>query len=182
MARRAATIEYLERLVDWAGGRAEFCAATGITQPNLSSYLSGNKPVAWKRLRTATSEVFGTPPAFVPVIEGYNLIEKGLPSLGDLPHVPGIYGLFDSAMRVLYYGKATSLYAEVRQTLRRKVADVRPWVGKKNLTLREITAYISAYTIERSDDAFRHDVEAFGLRFLVNDTFNKNGATFKRKS
>lgn len=182
LARKAATIEYLERLVVWAGGRAAFCASTGITQPNLSSYLNGNKPVAWKRLKKATSQVFGTPPAFVPILEGYDLVANGLPSLRDLGRVPGIYGLFDSAMRVLYYGKATSLYAEIRQTLGRKVAEVRPWTGNNILTLREITAYVSAYAIERGDDAFRHDVEVLGLRFLVNNTFNKRGGNFKRKS
>jgi hypothetical protein len=181
MARSAATVEYLHRLVEWAGGRKSFCTLTKITPSNLSDYLRGTKPIAWKRLRTATAEVFGVPPAFVPVLEGYDLDEKGLPTLRDLPKEPGIYGLFDSAMRVLYYGKAKSLYAEVRQTLGRKVAEVRPWSGAKNLTFREITRYISAYTVVRGDEAFRHDVEAFGLRFLVNNTFNKKGATFRRK-
>lgn len=93
---------------------------------------------------------------------------------------PGIYGLFDSAMRVLYYGKATSLYAEVRQTLGRKVGEVRPWTGAKNLTFHEVAAYLSAYRIIRGDAKYVHDVEAFGLRFLVNNTFNKNGGVFKR--
>jgi hypothetical protein len=182
MARSAATVEYLLRLVDWAGGKKTFCSLTKITPSNLSDYLRGGKTIAWKRLHTATSQVFGVPPAFVALLEGHDLETHGLPTLSKLPKEPGIYGLFDSAMRVLYYGKATSLYAEVRQTLGRKVAEVRPWSGSKNLTLREITKYISAYTIARSDEAFRHDVEAFGLRFLVNNTFNKNGATFKRKA
>jgi hypothetical protein len=48
--------------------------------------------------------------------------------------------------------------------------------------LREITKYVSAYKIVRGDETFRHDIEVFGLRFLVNNTFNKNGGSFKRKS
>jgi hypothetical protein len=182
MARSSATIEYLIRLIEWSGGKGPFCARTTITPSNLSDYLRGAKPISWKRLHSATSQVFGVPPAFEPVIEGYDLEVEGLPDLSTLPKDPGIYGLFDSAMRVLYYGKATSLYAEVRQTLKRRVAEVRPWTGAKNLTLREITKYVSAYKIVRGDETFRHDIEVFGLRFLVNNTFNKNGGSFKRKS
>ena len=70
--------------------------------------------------------------------------------------------------------------AEVRQTLGRRVAEVRPWTGAKNLTFREVAAYLSVYRIIRGDATYVHDVEAFGLRFLVNNTFNKNGGSFKR--
>jgi hypothetical protein len=180
MPRRAATVEYLERLVEWAGGRPSLCRKTGIAPQNLAAYLNGSKSISWKRLRTATAEVFGEPPAFQPVVEGYDLRVEGLPDLPELPREPGIYGLFDSAMRALYFGKATSLYAEVRQTLGRRVGEVRPWTGAKNLTFREVTAYLSAYRMIRGDAKYLHDVEAFGLRFLVNNTFNKNGGTFKR--
>lgn len=182
MGRKAATIEYLERLVEWAGSRANFASLTGIAQPNLTAYLNGGKRIAWKRLKSATQEVLGRAPAFLPIIEGYDLRAHGKPTLGVLPAEPGLYALYDSAMRVLYYGKATSLYAEVRQTLDRHVAEVRPWSGAKNLTFQQITAYLSAYRIVRGDADFRHDVEAFGLRLLVNNTFNKNGGKFKRTS
>lgn len=180
MPRKRATIEFLERLVDWAGGRPAFCKLTGIHQPNLTSYLNGTKSISWKRLRKAVEHVFGIPPAFQPIVEGFDVAENGLPSLADVPKEPGIYALYDSAMRVIYYGRATSLYAEVRQTLNRRVAEVRPWTGQKNLTFLSITAYMSAYRIVRADAQFIHDVEAFGLRLLVNNTFNKKGGTFKR--
>jgi hypothetical protein len=36
MGRKAATIEYLDRLVEWAGSRTAFCRLTGIKQPNLA--------------------------------------------------------------------------------------------------------------------------------------------------
>lgn len=182
MARSAATVEYLKRLIEWAGGKKSFCELTTITPSNLSDYLRGVKSIAWKRLHSATEQVFGVPPAFIPVLEGFDVTANGLPTLKILPNEPGIYGLFDSAMRVLYYGKASSLYFEVRQTLSRRVAEVRPWTGAKNLTLREITTYVSAYTISRGDETFRHDVEALGLRFIVNNTFNIKGGIFKRKS
>jgi hypothetical protein len=85
-------------------------------------------------------------------------------------------------MRLLYYGKATNLRAEVAQTLRRKVGEVRPWTGAKNLTFKQVSVFLSAYEIRRGDSDFRHDVEALGLRLFVNNTFNKNGASFKRTS
>ena len=179
MARKAGTVEYLERLVGWAGGRTSFLRLTGISPPNLTSYLNGSKNITWDRLRKAASHVYGEPPAFIPIFEGYDLA-SGLPTLDEIGKVPGIYAFFDSAMKVIYFGKAASLYEEVRQTLKRKVAEVRPWTGAKDLTFREITRYCSAYEIARSDASFRHDVEALGLRIMVNNTFNKNGATFKR--
>lgn len=237
MPRRSSTVEYLERLVTWAGGKPNFCALTGIQASNLSAYLAGSKPIHWKRLQTATQEVFDTSekpeieyleqliawaggavpfrtmtkitqanlsdyrsgskniawkrlrrateqvmmPAFHPLLEGHDLMLKGFPTVSDLPRTPGLYALFDSAMRVVYYGKATSLYAEVGQTLKRRVGEVRPWTGAKNLTFDEISTYLSAYTIARGDEMFRHDVEALGLRLMVNNTFNKNSGSFKRK-
>ena len=137
MGRRAATVEYLERLIVWAGGRKQFLLATGIRGPNLTAYLNGSKNIGWKRLQTATQEVFGVPPAFIPVVEGFNLTEAS-PTVADLSHEPGVYALFDSAMRLLYFGKATDLYAETHQTLRRSAPEVRPWTGARNLTFRTI--------------------------------------------
>jgi hypothetical protein len=180
MGRKRATVEYLEKLVEFAGGRREFCRRTGILSPNLTAYLNATKSVSWDRLERASTRVFGEPPAFVPVVEGRDLREH--PSLAVLPTGGGIYGLFDSAMRLLYYGKATNLRAEVAQTLRRKVGEVRPWTGAKNLTFKQVSVFLSAYEIRRGDSDFRHDVEALGLRLFVNNTFNKNGASFKRTS
>jgi hypothetical protein len=181
MGRRRASVEYLDRLVEFAGGRRQFCRLTGIRQPNLTAYLNASKAISWKRLRSATSQVFGEPPAFVPIVEGHNLNYSS--SLATaLPRDAGLYALFDSAMRLIYYGKAANLRVEVQQTLRRRVGEVRPWTGKRNLIFREISTYLSAYTIARGDAVFRHDVEALGLRLLVNNTFNRNGAKFRRKS
>lgn len=182
MGRKVATIEYLEKLVEWAGGTQSFCNKTGIKQSNLCDYLAGSKTISWKRLKSATLSIFGEPPAFVPIIEGYNYVEHGAPSLAQLPKEPGIYALFDSAMRVIYYGRATKLYDEVRQTLNRKIREVRPWNGKKDLQFKDITVYLSAFRIVRGDATFVHDIEAFGLHFLVNNTFNKKGGTFTRKN
>ncbi len=168
--------------MEWSGGRAKFCAKTGVRASNLSAYLAGTKKISFDRLESATKKVFGEPPAFQPVVEGFNVAISGLPTIAQLPKEPGIYALYDSAMRVIYFGKATSLYMEVRQTLKRAVAEVRPWTGNKNLTFKDITTYLSAYRITRGDGKFIHDIEALGLRILVNNTFNKNGGSFKRKT
>jgi hypothetical protein len=178
--RKRATVEYLSKLVEFAGGGQQFCKLTGIQPSNLAAYLNSTKSISWGRLRIANERVFGEPPAFVKVVEGHNLRDN--PGLSVLPTHGGIYGLFDSAMRLLYFGKATSLRAEVGQTLRRNVGEVRPWTGAKNLTFKQVTVYLSAYEIVRGDAHFRHDVEALGLRLFVNNTFNKNGAKFKRTS
>jgi hypothetical protein len=116
------------------------------------------------------------------VIEGYDFMQDGIPTIADLPKVAGIYAFFDSAMRAVYYGKATNLYAEVRQTLRRKIKEVRPWTGAKNLAFSHITTYISAYEIVRGDGDFRHDLEALFHRVFVNNTFNIKSGDFKRTS
>src|SRR5271166_812063 len=50
MGRQAATIEYLEKLVYWAGGTKAFCQKTGVHQPNLSAYLAGYKRILLEKV------------------------------------------------------------------------------------------------------------------------------------
>ena len=85
-------------------------------------------------------------------------------------------------MRTLYYGKAANLYTEVRQTLGRRIKEVRPWTGARNLSFLDITTYISAYGIERGDVDFRHDIETLCHKLFVNNTFNIKSGDFKRLS
>jgi hypothetical protein len=181
MDLRPATVEYLIQLVAWSGGRQQFCAKTGVHVQNLSAYLNGTKRIAWKRLQAATRSVFGEPPAFVPVLELHDLRVDGIPALNKIGRESGVYALFDSAMRVLYFGKATDLYAEVRQTLKRSVDHVRTLDSRKTMKFGDVAAYLSAYYIPRSDATFRHDLEALGLRIMRNTTFNKNFGRFARK-
>lgn len=166
------------RLVQWAGGRKALCLATGIKEPNLSAYLLGTKSITWRRLEKATRHVLGEPPAFKPLVEGHPA-SSGPPTLDKVPRVSGLYAFFDSAMRVIYFGKATDLYAEIRQTWERPVSTVRPWSNKK-LRFKDVASYVSAYKIIRGDASFRHDVEALALRVLLNNTFNKNRGKFTR--
>jgi len=182
MGRKSGTVEFLERLVEWAGSRSNFVRRTGIAASSVSAYLAGTKPIAFKRLKNASEQLFGEAPAFVPILEGWDLFEGGRPSLSDIGAGPGLYALYDSAMRVIYFGKAANLYMEVRQTLGRHVAEVRPWTGAHNLRFVDIAYYLSAFRIERGDANFRHDVEVLVLRLLVNNTFNKKGGNFKRTS
>jgi hypothetical protein len=182
MPRKAASVEYLDRLVNWCGSRGTFCNLTKITPGNLADYLNSQKAISWRRLKRCNEQIFGNPPAFIAVIEGHDYEKDGLPTVTLLPNGPGIYGLFDSAMRVIYYGKATNLNAEVRQSLSRRIREVRPWTAAKNLKFSHITKYISAYRIVRGDSDFRHDVEALCHKLFVNNTFNQNGGSFKRTS
>jgi hypothetical protein len=69
-------------------GRAEFRRRTGILQPNLTAYINASKSVSWQRLERATEQVFGEPPAFVPVQEGHDL--RAAPSLTFLPTTGGL--------------------------------------------------------------------------------------------
>jgi len=132
--RKSQTREFLDRLVEFAGGDPEFCALTGVLRPNLTAYRNGTKPISWKRLKKATQDVFGEPPAFIPLVEGLDLKEK--PHLPGIADGAGLYGLFDSAMRLIYWGKATSLRVEIRQTLKRRVDEVHPWKTGKKLRFR----------------------------------------------
>jgi hypothetical protein len=88
MGRRASTVEYLHRLIGWAGGRKEFTHKTGIYASDVSHYLNGKKIITWKRLWTATEQVFGEPPAFIPQIEGWNLFDNGPPKHAQIGSGP----------------------------------------------------------------------------------------------
>jgi len=180
MSRKPATVEHLERLVDWAGGHAAFCRQTGILPPNLCAYLGGTKSISWERLRRANEHVFGCPPAFLPVIEGYDLRANGFPSPRTLPQTAGLYALYDSAMRLLYCGKAKSLRTEVNQTLRRCAKGIKTWPGQGSPRFGDLAAYLSAYRIVRGDRTFLHDAEALVLHLAVNNTLNTNKGHFKR--
>jgi hypothetical protein len=178
--RRAATIEFLARLVEWAGGRQKFCRLTAIHHGNLSDYLNGKKSITWKRLEAAARHVCGEPPAFEPLVEGWDLWTNGVPKRAQLTTDAGVYALYDSAMRTIYFGKAGNLDFEIRQTLKRDAPGVRHFTGHRKLKFEYVAVYLSAYRIIRGDADFRHDVEALGLKVLVNSTLNRRGAIFKR--
>ena len=76
MARKASSIEYLERLVDWAGGNTRFCKLTNIQPGNLSDYLNAKKAISWNRLKRCNEQVFGQPPAFFSDPRGIQLHEE----------------------------------------------------------------------------------------------------------
>jgi len=181
LTRKKQTQELLERLVEWAGGSKEFSHRTGIRPPNLYAYLRTKKPkpVSFKRLKRAAEQIFGEPPAFIPVLE-MDALKDGMISKKAVGTEPGIYALFDSAYRVIYVGKASNLYSEIQQTLSRRAREIHPLSSRK-ITYREITSYVSAYRVNRSDLPFRHDLEALLLRLIVNNTLNDRVGEFKRK-
>jgi hypothetical protein len=95
--------------------------------------------------------------------------------LSDLPDVPGVYVLYDSAGDVLYIGKAKSFRTEVRQTLGRKVpVPIRlgPSMTKTNPNLSELASYYSLYEVGNAK--VRHRLESLLLRVIPNQTHNTN--------
>jgi hypothetical protein len=175
------TVEHLETLVTWAGGRTNFQKLTGISAANLSAYLSASKPISMARLHRCAEDILGVPPAFEVLVER-ELLPK---ALKDLPAAmskrSGVYAFFSSSGTVLYFGKATNLLVEIKQTLKR-TTPVRVLEGLKKTkpTFRDVATHYSAFAVCRGDAAFRHDVEALVLRVVVNDTLNRQLGHFKR--
>ncbi len=179
MGRPAATREFLEKLIEWAGSPAAFRQLTGIHASNLTDYRSGKKSIDWKRLRRAAAQVTGLP-SFAKLVEVYD-ISGGLPSVNDMPDVPGIYALYDYKKQPIYWGKATKLRAEIRQTLNRAIASKKAKGVYSGKTFKDVSNFISAYSIQRSDADFRTDIEAIGLRVFRGFLLNANNGDFQRK-
>lgn len=176
--RRKKTIELLETLIDWAGGKQGFRDATGIRIQDQNHYLNNAKNITTKRLRRAAEQVFGTPPAFVALVERQRLPAQ-LPAA--LKQVPGLYAFYSSSGSLIYFGKASNLHFEINQTLGRRTPSILfEGRAKSRHTFREVTKFYSAYRIERGDEKFRHDVEALVLHAILNDSFNIRVGWFKR--
>jgi hypothetical protein len=178
--RRKKTVELLETLIEWAGGADEFQRLTGIQKSDQKHYLKNAKNVTTKRLHNAAHQIFGTPPAFLPLVER-------APVPGTLPASlngkAGVYALFSSSGSLLYFGKATNLKLEIDQTLDRdtpKTLVAGTTLGK--VAFREVATFYSAYEIARGDGSFRHDAETLVLRVTRRDTLNTVGGHFVRKA
>jgi hypothetical protein len=170
--------ELLSTLIDWAGGPASFASSTGIRVSDQNHYLAGRKGLRTDRLRRAAQEIFGTPPAFLPIVEREEL-PAALPA--SLRGKAGVYALFSSSGSLIYFGKATDLFAEIRQTLGRySPRTLVTGTAKITYRFRDLVAYFSAYEIQRGDAVFRHDVEALILRVARRDTLNTVGGHFGR--
>jgi hypothetical protein len=111
-------------------------------------------------------------------------IPVGLKMPAALNGRAGVYALFSSSGTILYFGKATDLRVEIKQTLQRMTTTGFVLEGVKNgkHAFRTIATRYSAFAICRGDSDFRHDVEALILRMVINDTFNRNLGHFKRTS
>lgn len=179
--RKSKSVEHLETLIEWAGGAKQFETLTEIRVGDQNHYLSGAKRVSMNRLRRAAEQVFGTPPAFVPVVE-----RQALPTnLATLPTAlkgsPGVYALFSSSGSLLYFGKASDLLTEIKQTLGRPTPAVLVnGTAKEVYTFRDLSSYYSAYHVLRGDKDFRHDLESLAIRCVRRDTLNGVGGHFKR--
>jgi hypothetical protein len=164
--------EVLRLVVNWAGSRDEFRRRSRIQHSNLSDYLNGRKPVGEKTLKKYVQSYFANEP-IQPIRERHD--SKDLQSL---PASSGLYAFFDSGKRLIYFGKATNLKTEIKQTLNR-AAPKQLWNFRGDKAIyeapkfKEITKYYSAYKVIPDSEDLRHHLESFVLRLALNLTLNQ---------
>jgi len=97
----------------------------------------------------------------------------------QVPTVGGIYVFYDSAGNVVYFGKATNLKSEVKQSYNRRSSfptrlglDLK----KSKQTFGSATKFLSLYRIDNA--RIRKNFEAFLLRVFPNQTHNHNLGKF----
>jgi len=174
--RKHASVEYfgtLKRLsrIHTSEGFARAC---GKKSANVSAYLSGKKVPRDSALRSATSHLFEW--NLQPILE----IAPCPTNLAELPSEGGLYILYDSAGEVIYVGKASSLQAEIRQTLKRKLnfpVRLAPVLKKVAPTFGTIVTRVSVYSVPSS--RLRHNLEALLQRVFPNQLHNANVGSFK---
>ena len=174
-------------------------------QPNVTSYLNGNKKPGKDVLtdclfNAVISRIFESRPD-----NSTNLGKKAdkirdevLKSLfdqeviarqevqpipkkqSDFPEFGGVYILYDSAVNVLYIGKATNFRNEIWQTLNRVKVGMRFGSDMKKFqrNIEDLAQYMSLYEI--SNKSLRHNIEALLIRVFINQTHNKNVGKFKK--
>lgn len=170
--------ELLREMVTFAGDNRKFCDKTGMKQSNLSNYLSNKSQMKPRTFLKYAFKLFGEPPAFR-ILAQY---QKPVPKwpTNDFKNSAGVYAFYDSAFRIIYFGKAKDFYSEIRQRLSMPATNIRIPGRTERPLFRDITHYISAFEIVRGDPDFRHDVEILVLHALVNSALNKNVGNFKR--
>ena len=173
MGRQSSHVEFLNIL--WkmsAKTKGEFAKACGKTPGNMGNYLSGKLQPGMRVLQSALRHQREWD---VSTIQEIQEIPK---NLNSLPATPGIYVIYDSGGNVLYIGKATSMRAEVRQTLGRAIpVPIRfgPTLKKAHLKIRQLAKYLSLYRVPSS--RMRHNLEVLLLRIFANQTHNTNIGT-----
>ena len=170
--RRPRKIETLQQLIDWAGGKEAFTERTGVQTGDINHYLKQNKKFSDDLLRKWVFEVCSDAPRIVALAEHLEL-----PASGPLPVMlsgkSGLYSLFDSAGRLLYFGMATDLRAEIAQTLGRNAPKFYVGDGHQVWRFKDISVFYSAYEVLGGDQKFRRMLEALVLRTVINDTHNQ---------
>jgi hypothetical protein len=171
MSRPAKNVEFLALLKELSGHGtvASFARACGKKTPNMSNCLSGAITPQKKFLRSCVTHLYEWPVAIVMEVD------KIPSSLNSLPTAAGIYVIYDSGGQVLYIGKATSIRAEVRQTLGRNIpVGIRlgPSLKKKKHKIGNLATHLSLYQID--SPRLRHNIESLMLRVFANQTHNSN--------
>ncbi len=163
----------LREILDLPDDR-QFANAIGKQPTNVSQYLSGNKSVGKRTLKSAIHHIGEWQ---VTVIQEVAPVPK---PLTHLPAKPGIYALYDSSGSLIYLGQATSLRSEVAQTLNRAVNfPVRrgPKLSRKATPkYRALTHFLSAYEVP--SHRLRHNLEALLLRVFPNQSHNNKLGKF----
>lgn len=153
----------------------QFARACGKAQPNMHNYINGNVIPKESALRSAAEHYFSW--SLRTIAEMVQLPENK----NNISTEPGLYAFYDSGRKLLYFGKATNLRNEIRQTLRRQIPiSLRVYragtLRNARPTFESLTKYYSAYSIKNR--RVRHNLEALVLRIISNSTYNSNVGNF----
>ncbi|AFY02928.1 hypothetical protein [Bdellovibrio bacteriovorus] len=149
-----------------------------IKSSGLANYLNGKSAVSEKTLKKYLEKYFGNE-HIDPLFE-----LAPLASAKSVPNDSGLYALYDSSKKLLYFGKASRLKVEMNQTLNR-AAPKQLWALASNKAtyrqpkFKEMVTYFSVYKVTPDSSELRHHLESFVLRVVLNSTMNQRTGKLK---
>jgi len=185
---------------------ADFACMCKKQRTNMTSYLNGRVKPGDQVLRdcllnSTISRIFENPPDNNPGFAKKakrlrndvlgSVFEWGIQPLQEIVPIPknqrklpefgGVYILYDSAVKVLYIGKAGSFRAEVWQTLNRNIPigmRFGPGMQSNPVVFRKLASYMSLYRVDSAD--LRHNIEALLIRVFINQVHNRRIEKFRQ--
>ncbi len=170
--------DFLEDVFHISGlSQREFADRCCQPQSNISAYFNKGKPLGARALKNCLENYYGWP-----VIVHREIAPFG-GDFSDFPKVPGIFIFYDSAVRVIYFGKAgklNNLQKEAKQAYNR-ISSFSVWMGT-NLgyqwrKIGDFVKFVSLYEIQ--NDRIRHNFEVFLLHVFPGQSHNYNKGYFK---